>query len=77
MGIEDLWHRDLDLSVHLCIMFYIINMKCLSPVYGLFSPICSVARGLRPANGILQRRWTLQLSRMQWSRFIWIMLVIW
>lgn len=36
-----------------------------------------MVRGLRPANGILQRHWTLQHSRMQWSRFIWIMLVIW
>lgn len=46
-----------------------LSFSCLSP-----SP---VARGLRPANGILQRPWTLQHSRMQWSRFIWIMLVIW
>jgi hypothetical protein len=36
-----------------------------------------VARGLRPANGTLRRLWTLQHLRMQWSRFTWIMLVIW
>lgn len=37
----------------------------------------AVVRGLGPANGILLLHWTLQHLRMQWSRFILIMLVIW
>lgn len=43
----------------------------------LLNIVIAVVRGLRPANGILLLHWTLQHSRMQWSRFIWIMLVIW
>lgn len=45
--------------------------------YGSYFSIVAVVRGLRPANGILLLLWTLQHLRMQWSRFIWIMLVIW
>lgn len=54
---------------------------CLLPEAGVFFYdilfVRAVVRGLRPANGILQLHWTLQHLRMQWSRFILIMLVIW
>ena len=50
-------------------LFYVI------PLDSTF--LLSVARGLRPANGISLHHWTLQHLLMQWSRYTWIMLVIW
>lgn len=61
----------------------LIFLKCILVIIDLSylpSPLLfdlAVARGLRPANGILRYRWTLRLFLMQWSRSIWIMLVIW
>ncbi|MBA0853413.1 hypothetical protein Goshw_017178, partial [Gossypium schwendimanii] len=55
----------------------IFNRLLKSFVFKFHFICCAVVRGLRPANGILLRLWTLQHLLMQLSRSIWIMLVIW